>query len=171
LKSRALSTDVSNEEEERRAQGAKRRRLENDRRKIERDQFDKGPSFADMTAVPVNAPHSGMSNHDVVESLRAKRTANQSAAAALKAEIMGNPSTESDTQMQDDGSEPKGTKRKADEVEDEDEINQEDTEAESTANEEPDNEAAGRAILARVAADKKAKEDAAQAKEPDDEVR
>ncbi|CAO3672096.1 unnamed protein product [Umbelopsis ramanniana] len=159
--------------EERRAQGAKRRRLENDRRKIEQKHFDNGPSFADMTAVPVNAPHSGMSNHDVVESLRAKRTANQSAAAALKAEIMGNPSADADTQMQDDGSESKGTKRKADEVEDEDEeeSNQEDTEAESTVNEEPDNEAAGREILARVAAEKKAKEDAAQAREPDDEVR
>lgn len=164
-------------EEERRAKGAKRRKLENDRRKIEQEQYEKLPTFGDNTAVPVHDPNAGMSNHDVVANRAALRMANQSAAAALKAQLMGGDEGEPDTQMEGDASEPtRGTKRKADELEEEgsnpeDAEGLDDTEAESTANEEPDNEAAGRAILARVAAEKKAKEDAAQEREPDDEVR
>jgi len=163
--------------EERRAKGAKRRKLENDRRKIEQEQYEKLPTFGDNTAVPVHDPNAGMSNHDVVANRAALRMANQSAAAALKAQLMGGDEGEPDTQMEGDASEPtRGTKRKADELEEEgsnpeDAEGLDDTEAESTANEEPDNEAAGRAILARVAAEKKAKEDAAQEREPDDEVR
>jgi hypothetical protein len=151
--------------EERRSQGAKRRKLENERRKVEREQYDNGPTFGDNTAVPVFAPSEGMSNHDVVANRASLRMANQSAAAALKAEIMG---TAQDGETADEPG-PHGTKRKADELDEaEAEADQEDANDES---DEPDNEAAGRAILARVAAEKKAKDDAAQAREPDDEVR
>ena len=148
--------------------------MENDRRKIEREQYEKGPTFGDNTAVPVHAPNEGMSNHDVVANRASLRMANLSAAAALKAEIMGNASTEPDSQMEgaDQSEEKRGIKRKADEVEEDDSNPEEDeVEAYETPTDEPDNEAAGREILARAAAEKKAKEDAAQAREPDDEVR
>lgn len=140
--------------------------MENDRRKIEREQYDNGPTFGDNTAVPVFAPSEGMSNHDVVANRASLRMANQSAAAALKAEIMG---TTQEGQTADESGQH-GTKRKADDLE-EVSAPEVDQEEENDESEEPDNEAAGREILARVAAEKKAKDDAAQAREPDDEVR
>lgn len=162
--------------EERRAQGAKRRRLENDRRARETKMFDpNGPNFGDMTAAPVNNPNAVMSNRDVVANRAELRMANINAAAALKAELSGLPPPPPVAAATGE----KGTKRKADEIEEEDEEEEEEEveydEEEEEGSDEPmsesDAEAAGKAILKRVDDEKKAKEEAQRQREPDDEVR
>ncbi len=123
-----------------------------------------GPNFGDMTAAPVNNPNAVMSNVDVVANRAELRLANINAAAALKAELSGLPPPVAETGV-------KGTKRKADEIEDEDEEEEEPmNEDESTPSEE-DAETTAKAILKRVEDEKKAKDDAARAREPEDEVR
>lgn len=156
-------------EEERRARNAKRRKLENEARNNRPLQ---GHDFGAMTAVPVQSYNNqGMSNSAVVENRAALRTENQSAAASLKAELMGS----SDAQVPSMNDAPHGVKRKAEEElapetgEDDDDDEEED-EGPATA-EDIDLEAAGRAILEKAAADKKAAETAAREREPDDAVR
>ena len=121
-----------------------------------------------MTAVPVQSYNNqGMSNSAVVENRAALRTENQSAAASLKAELMGS----SDAQVPSMNDAPHGVKRKAEEqLAPETEEEEEEEEGPATA-EEQDLEAAGRAILEKAAADKKAAETAAREREPDDAVR
>ncbi|RCH88504.1 5'-3' exoribonuclease 2, partial [Rhizopus stolonifer] len=160
--------------EERRAKGAKRRRLENDRRAQETKMFNpNGPNFGDMTAAPVNNPNAGMSNADVVANRAQIRLANINAAAALRAELSGNPPPV-------DASEKQTTKRKRDEAELDEEEEEEDDDDDDDMEDESesdaftsasDAEAAGKAILKRVADEKKEKEEAARQREPDDEVR
>ncbi|CDS06355.1 hypothetical protein LRAMOSA08883 [Lichtheimia ramosa] len=157
------------EKEERRARNAKRRKLENEARNNRPLQ---GHDFGAMTAVPVQSYNNqGMSNSAVVENRAALRTENQSAAASLKAELMGS----SDAQVPSMNDVPHGVKRKAEEElapetgEDDDDDEEED-EGPATA-EDIDLEAAGRAILEKAAADKKAAETAAREREPDDAVR
>ncbi|KAL0073172.1 XRN 5'-3' exonuclease N-terminus-domain-containing protein [Phycomyces blakesleeanus] len=185
------------EKDERRAKGAKRRKLEGERRREEEARFARGPNFGEMTAVPVNNPNSGMSNSDVVANRADIRMANQnaSAAAALRAQLLGTPVSNetvetpttldtpvesddktTDTEIANDAE--RGIKRKADEVEGaeatiEDTILDIDEDIDDgPANaEETDLEAVGKAILEKVASDKKAAEDAAREREPDDAVR
>lgn len=148
--------------DERRSQGAKRRKLENERRAMEAKSRE-NDSFALMTAAPVNGPHSGMSNQDVVANRADLRLANLSAAAALKAQMNGTPLEQEPPMVQ------KGIKRTADEVnaDEEKEENEEAEEAPDTL----DPVEAGKAILKRVADEKEKKEQAAKEKEPSDEVR
>ncbi|KAL7320183.1 5'-3' exoribonuclease 2 [Mucor circinelloides] len=169
--------------EERRAQGAKRRRLENDRRARETKMFNpNGPNFGDMTAAPVNNPSAGMSNVDIVANRAQIRMANINAAAALKAELSGNPAPEpaATEEMQS-----KGTKRKLEDDDEQEQEEEEDEEYQDYENDVEDDEimdsenpfsqaeaeAQGRAILKRVQDEKKEKEDAARQREPEDEVR
>ncbi|KAI9253208.1 XRN 5'-3' exonuclease N-terminus-domain-containing protein [Sporodiniella umbellata] len=151
--------------DERRAQGAKRRKLESERRAMEA-KSRQDDSFALMTAAPVNGPHEGMSNQDVVTHRADLRMANLSAAAALKAQM-----AEPETPMAQ-----KGVKRTAEEIEEGDD------ESEEKKTEEPlepmdttalpvDPEEAGKAILKRVADEKERKEQETKDKEPGDEVR
>lgn len=157
--------------EERRAQGQKRRRLENDRRARETKMFNpNGPNFGDMTAAPVNDPNAGMSNAEIVANRAQIRLANINAAAALRAQLSGEAPPVQTTEVDD--SETKGTKRKLDETdsvddENEDENSQED-DMDSTYE---DAEAQGKAILKRVADEKKQKEEEARNRVPGDEVR
>jgi 5'-3' exoribonuclease 2 len=169
--------------EERRSQGAKRRRLENDRRARETKMFNpNGPNFGDMTAAPVHNPSAGMSNADIVANRAEIRLANINAAAALKAELSGNPIPEPAAATEEMQS--KGTKRKIEEDEegeeqqedeedyqDEDNDDDDETMESETPLSEADAEAQGIAILKRVQVEKKEKEDAARQREPDDEVR
>lgn len=169
--------------EERRSRGAKRRRLENDRRARETKTFDpNGPNFGDMTAAPVYNPNAAMSNVDIVANRAEIRIANINAAAALKAELSGNPIPEPATEEIQE----KGTKRK---LEDEDEEEEEEKEKEDEDNKDENNTETdesmetdtplsevdyaekGKAILKRVQDEKKEKEEAARQREPDDEVR
>ncbi|KAI7892621.1 XRN 5'-3' exonuclease N-terminus-domain-containing protein [Mucor mucedo] len=156
--------------EEKRAQGAKRRRLENDRRARETKTFDpRGPNFGDMTAAPVNDPNAVMSNRDVVANRAAIRIANINAAAALKAELSGAPPPVAITE---EASEIAGVKRKVEEIEDAGEM--EDVVSDIIEkDDEPveDAETTAKAILKRVEDEKKAKDEAARQREPDDEVR
>ncbi|KAI8367638.1 XRN 5'-3' exonuclease N-terminus-domain-containing protein [Radiomyces spectabilis] len=172
------------DKEERRSRNQKRRKLETERRKA---QFEQGvpagaPSFAEMTAAPVNDPSAGMTNSEIVANRASLRMANEQAASALKAQLLGATSSEPtsseapeqvDTSMSD-ATVTSGHKRKADEAEiddeDTDQVNEDDDDAPDTA-EGTDLEAAGKAILDRVAADKKAHDDAAREREPDDAVR
>lgn len=141
--------------------------MENDRRARETKTFDpRGPNFGDMTAAPVNDPNAVMSNRDIVANRAEIRLANINAAAALKAELSGVPPPAPVTEQ------VAGVKRKADEIEDEDEIEDavfdiidEDDEPVETA------EATAKAILKRVEDEKKAKDEVARQREPDDEVR
>lgn len=156
-------------EEERRARNAKRRKLENEARNNRPLQ---GHDFGAMTAVPVQSYNNqGMSNSAVVENRAALRTENQNAAASLKAELMGSSDAQVPS-MNDDA--PHGVKRKAEEElapeTGEEEEEEEEDEGPATA-EDIDLEAAGRAILEKAKADKKAAEDAARQREPDDAVR
>lgn len=125
-----------------------------------------GYDFGLLTAAPVGQPSAGMSNSDVVANRGKLRTANYDAAAALRAE-MGGAFSEAQGEK---GS--TGTKRKADEIEDEDESEMADDmdDAPATA-EDTDLEAAGKAILEKAAADKQAADDAARTREPEDAVR
>ncbi|KAI8979769.1 XRN 5'-3' exonuclease N-terminus-domain-containing protein [Mycotypha africana] len=157
--------------EERRAQGAKRRKLENERRTREQQVYDASrPDFGAMTAAPVSNPNAGMSNMDVVANRAEIRMANINAAQALKAELMGNTATSTEG----------GVKRKHDEVEsgndeEEDRGNEEafDQDDDDAIDEdsESDLEAQGKAILQRVAQEKKDKEEATHQRTPEDEVR
>lgn len=141
--------------------------MENDRRARETKTFDpRGPNFGDMTAAPVNDPNAVMSNRDIVANRAEIRLANINAAAALKAELSGVPPPAPVTEQ------VAGVKRKADEIEDEEEIEddvfgsiEEDDEPVETA------EATAKAILKRVEDEKKAKDEVARQREPDDEVR
>lgn len=157
-------------------------------------------TFADFAAAPVNNPNAVISNVDVVRNRAALRMAgaaanqsaaaslkaqlmnnenNQSAAAALKAQLLNNDSDQNTTSATNDTpaddtmmGEERGTKRKADndlEAGDE-EDEQVDDDMPDTA-EGTDLVAQGKAILEKVAADKKAKDDAAMEREPDDAVR
>jgi 5'-3' exoribonuclease 2 len=149
--------------EERRSRGAKRRRLENDRRARETKMFDpRGPNFGEMTAAPVYDPNAGMSNADVVANRAEIRLANIKAAAALKAELSGNPPPVATEQEH-------GIKRKLEEVEDNEEDDDDDIEDDSESP--SDAEARAKAILKRVQDEKKEKEEAARQREPEDEVR
>lgn len=147
--------------------------MENDRRARETKMFDpNGPNFGDMTAAPVSNPNAVMSNRDVVANRAELRMANISAAAALRAELSGEkPPVVAATSEQ----EVKGTKRKADELEEEEEEEEENDDEDQTDNmedtSESDADAAGKAILKRVADEKKAKDEAARQREPEDEVR
>ncbi|CAO3646971.1 unnamed protein product [Cunninghamella echinulata] len=155
-------------------------------------------TFADLAAAPVNDPNAGISNIDVVRNRAALRmAANQSVASQLKAQLITNEednvtdststsgveedTTATDTTME---TEERGIKRKAEEdLEDIGDDNQEsandkdDSIIETDDFDEPDNAeetdlvAKGKAILAKVSADKKAKEDAAREREPEDAVR
>lgn len=165
-------------EEERRNQNIKRRKLEDERRKkLEVVQHqEQHLDFAALSAAPVNDPDAGMSNSDVATNRAAFRMANQNAAAALKAELLSaSSSTETTEEMSVEVSQ-RGTKRKASEV-DEDEEDVEEEDDEDIDEDAPDNvedtdlEAAGRAILAKAAAAKKAADDAAREREPEDAVR
>lgn len=139
-----------------------------------------GVDFGAMTAMPVNQFNSGISNSAVVSNRSALRTENQSAAAALKAELMGVDSNEATDVPQEpsapevpeneDGDE-RGIKRKASEIEDGDEDVEEEEEDAPSQTEETDLEAKGKAILDKVATDKKAADQAAREREPDDAVR
>lgn len=151
--------------EERRARGAKRRRLENDRRARETKTFDpRGPTFADVTAAPVYDPNAGMSNVDVVANRAEIRLANINAAAALKAEMTGiPPPVVAGTEQ------PHGVKRSLEEVEAEEEEEEDNIEDDSEGPSDP--EAQGKAILKRIQDEKKEKEEAARQREPEDEVR
>lgn len=161
--------------EERRSQGAKRRRLENDRRARETKMFNpNGPNFAEMTAAPVHDPNSGMSNKDIVANRAELRLANINAAAALKAEFSGAPPPVVSTD------EVIGKKRKIDEVEVEEEEEEDEEEIEDAPfgiiekdaeMDAAEAESTAKAILKRVEDEKKAKDDAARQREPDDEVR
>ncbi|KAI8985950.1 XRN 5'-3' exonuclease N-terminus-domain-containing protein [Pilobolus umbonatus] len=157
--------------EERRARGAKRRKLENERKDMETKMYNaEVPNFGEMTAAPVNDPNAVMSNSEIVANRAQLRMANISAAAALKAQLTG--ASVAPTEMEEDT--VKGTKRKADELEIDEGTAEEATEADS-ANEDSASESTayevGQAILKRVAEEKKQKEDLARAREPDDEVR
>ncbi|KAI9252786.1 XRN 5'-3' exonuclease N-terminus-domain-containing protein [Helicostylum pulchrum] len=167
--------------EERRSQGAKRRRLENDRRARETKTFDpNGPNFGEMTAAPVNNPNAVMSNRDIVANRAELRMANLSAAAALKAELSGIPPPAAPT-----SEETAGVKRKADELEEEkeeveEEVLEEDDEPEDamygiiekdTEKDIAQAESDAKAILKRADDEKKAKDEAARQREPEDEVR
>lgn len=152
--------------EERRAQGAKRRKLENERRANEAKSREDN-SFAVMTAAPVNNPNAAMTNREVVANRAELRLANLSAAAALKAQM--NESSEQAPPMVQ-----KGTKRTAEEAGVDDDNDGENDEDSSITEDEPDTfdpVEAGKAILKRVADEKKQKDDAAREREPDDEVR
>ena len=140
-----------------------------------------GLDFGAMTAMPVNQFSSGISNSAVVANRSALRTENKSAAAALKAELMGVDSNEATDVPQEpsapevpeneDGDE-RGIKRKASEIEDGDEdVEEEEEDDAPSQTEETDLEAKGKAILDKVAMDKKAADQAAREREPDDAVR
>ncbi|KAI9273038.1 XRN 5'-3' exonuclease N-terminus-domain-containing protein, partial [Phascolomyces articulosus] len=164
--------------EERRARNAKRRKLEREMQQDGYRNVPQGIDFGAMTAMPVNQFKSGISNSAVVSNRSALRTENQSAAAALRAELMGGetdnkaemetePSSEA-AKVPENGQE-RGTKRKASDIEeDEDEDEEEDAPSQT---EETDLEAKGKAILEKHAADKKAADQAARDREPDDAVR
>ncbi|CEG79728.1 hypothetical protein RMATCC62417_14157 [Rhizopus microsporus] len=155
------------ETEERRAEGAKRRKLENDRRAMEARTLENN-NFALMTAAPVNNPSAGMSNRDVAANRAQLRQANLSAAAALKAQLAG----AAEDVAQAPPMEQKGVKRKADEIEEEEEdsvISDDDDEPETYDPVDPVE--AGKAILKKFADEKKEKEIAAREREPDDAVR
>ncbi|KAF7729242.1 5'-3' exoribonuclease 2 [Apophysomyces ossiformis] len=190
------------EKEERRTRNAKRRKLEEQRRKEQAENVN-GVDFAEMTATAVTNYAGGMSNSEIVANRATLRTANMSAAAALKqqlasptqpltlenmsaaaslkAELMGTsqeltlenmkaPETTNVLEYHME-TETRGKKRTIEEMGEEDEtVDNDDEDAPATA-EDMDLEAAGKAILARVAADKKAAEEAAKEREPDDAVR
>ncbi|KAI8331148.1 XRN 5'-3' exonuclease N-terminus-domain-containing protein [Chlamydoabsidia padenii] len=197
------------DKEERRKRNNKRRKLENEKRQKQHYNGQHGQqavpefTFADFAAAPVNDPNAVISNVDVVRNRAALRmagnqssTSNQSAAAALKAQLMnngdnpsaanqsvaatlkaqlmnnsnGSDSTEKSPSADAMG-EDRGTKRKADEdLENDEDEDDQDEDMPNTA-EETDLVARGKAILEKVAADKKAKNDAALEREPDDAVR
>lgn len=120
-----------------------------------------------MTAAPVNNPNAAMTNREVVANRAELRLANLSAAAALKAQM--NESSEQEPPMVQ-----KGTKRTAEEAGVDDTNDEENEEDASITEDEPDTfdpVEAGKAILKRVADEKKQKDDAAREREPDDEVR
>lgn len=126
-----------------------------------------------MTAAPVNDPNAVMSNRDVVANRAAIRLANISAAAALKAELSGVPPPVATVEEVEEVERIAGVKRKADAIEGDDDetkdavfgIIEKDDEPVETA------EATAKAILKRVEDEKKAKDEAARQREPDDEVR
>lgn len=126
-------------------------------------------NFALMTAAPVNNPSAGMSNRDVAANRAQLRQANLSAAAALKAQLTG----AAEDVAQAPPMEQKGVKRKADEIEEEEEgdsvISEDDDEPETYDPVDPVE--AGKAILKKFADEKKEKEVAAREREPDDAVR
>ncbi|KAI7854039.1 XRN 5'-3' exonuclease N-terminus-domain-containing protein [Circinella umbellata] len=154
--------------EERRARNAKRRKMEREMQQEGGGQRNvpQGLDFGAMTAMPVTQYNSGISNSAVVANRSALRVENQSAAAALKAELMGGGSNEpTDT-------DERGTKRKASEIEDDiEDVEEEDEDDAPSKAEEIDLEAKGKAILNKVATDKKAADQAAREREPDDAVR
>ncbi|KAI8139409.1 XRN 5'-3' exonuclease N-terminus-domain-containing protein [Fennellomyces sp. T-0311] len=160
--------------EERRTRNAKRRKLEREMQLEEQRNVPQGIDFGAMTAMPISQYNQGVSNSAVVSNRSALRTQNQSAAAALKAELMGS-SGQPDTDMTRESldmaevPEERGMKRKASEIEEE-EANDNDDDGPATA-EDTDLEAKGKAILEKVAADKKAADQAARDREPDDAVR
>ncbi|KAI9496125.1 XRN 5'-3' exonuclease N-terminus-domain-containing protein [Zychaea mexicana] len=165
--------------EERRTRNAKRRKLEREmNQQGGQRNVPTGMDFGAMTAMPVNQYNSGVSNSAVVSNRSALRTQNQSAAAALRAELLGQPqehtelpreSSDGSTALVPEDSGEKGTKRKASEMEQDDEDEDEDDAPSQT--EETDLEARGKAILDKQAADKKAADQAARDREPDDAVR
>ncbi|KAI8086297.1 XRN 5'-3' exonuclease N-terminus-domain-containing protein [Halteromyces radiatus] len=167
------------EKELRRQRNNKRRKLENESRQRRQYHGTQGQqtapefTFADLAAAPVNDPNAGISNVDVVRNRAALRmAANQSAAAALKAQLMdeGGDENKSTTSMEQE--ETRGTKRKAEEdVDEEEQAGEEDDDVGPDSAEGTDLVARGKAILEKVAADKKAKEEAAREREPDDAVR
>ncbi|KAI7907648.1 XRN 5'-3' exonuclease N-terminus-domain-containing protein [Cokeromyces recurvatus] len=177
--------------EERRARGAKRRKLENDRRTQEAKKYNASvPNFGDLTAAPVNNPNAAMSNADVIANRAEIRLANINAAAALKAELLGVPPPVATSSSNED---QKGTKRKLEDEEEEAVVNDDmgnneeeeandddDDDDDDMDDDEEDNEqtssildaeAQGKAILKRIADEKKEKEEAARQREPEDEVR
>ncbi|ORZ21137.1 hypothetical protein BCR42DRAFT_187872 [Absidia repens] len=132
-------------------------------------------TFADLSAAPVNDPNAGMSNVDVVRNRAALRmagnqsAANQSAAASLKAQLMNG----GDDQVTsgEPSSSSRGTKRKAEDEPENGTADGDDDEDAPDNVEDTDLVAQGKAILEKVEADKKAKDDAAREREPDDAVR
>ena len=161
-------------EEERRVRNAKRRKMEREIQQDSQRNVPQGMDFGAMTAMPIGQYNQGVSNSAVVSNRSALRTQNQSAAAALRAELMGG-SAPQDTTMSRESSdntaevpEERGTKRKASEIEE----GEDDVEDDGPATaEDTDLEAKGRAILEKVAKDKKAADQAARDREPDDAVR
>jgi 5'-3' exoribonuclease 2 len=130
-------------------------------------------TFAEMTAAPVNDPNAQISNSDLVANRAALRMANISAAAALKAELSGTPTAGAKRKAEDDLEqevEEEEDKEKTEKNEEE-EANKMDTTEDKPLETIEDRVTAGKAIMDKVAADKKAKEDAAREREPNDDVR
>ncbi|KAI9310679.1 XRN 5'-3' exonuclease N-terminus-domain-containing protein [Dichotomocladium elegans] len=164
------------EKEERRARNAKRRKLDDHARRNRDSQKPQGYDFAALTAAPVvNYDTTGISNSVVVENRAALRTENFSAAQSLKAMLMvADTGSSSINDSSEDQKQPRGTKRAAEDeanADEGDDATDDNVEDGPDTVEEMDLEAAGRSILEKAAADKKAKEDAAREREPDDAVR
>lgn len=164
--------------EERRSRNAKRRKLEDAERQQNGQRHDNSnPSIPPVTSSypPPRNAYRGPPLPTPAAAAQQTRAANLSAAAALRAELMkgfedaGNP----DLRVPEEKQTERGVKRKASEFEEDEEEEEDD----SLVPDGPDNaedldlEAKAKAILQRVAADKKKAEDAAREREPDDAVR
>lgn len=162
-------------EDERRSRNAKRRKLEDAERQQNSQRYNdinaSVPPVASTYPLQRNA-YRGPPLPTPAEAAQKTRAANLSAAAALRAELMKGFEDTGSKELSVPGDKPeRGVKRKAEEVEEDEE------EDDSIVPDGPDNaedldlEARGKAILERVAADKKKAQDAAREREPDDAVR